>query len=107
MNYMKPSPRKKPKANIASRTLIYILMVLTILAVVAVMVLVIRGYRYNPQDGKLEQGGLLQYDSRPSGADVFMGETRLANQTPNKVTVSSGTHTIKMTKKATTTGERP
>lgn len=73
-------------------------MSIIILVLVAALMLVIMGYRFNRLDGKLEQGGLLQYDSRPNGADVYVDSARLANRTANKITISAGNHTIRMTK---------
>lgn len=93
-----PTRKKKPLPGTAARMLLYVLMTLSVIVIVTILVLVVRGYRFNSFDGRLEQGGLLQYDSRPSGAEVFLGDTRLANRTANKVTVSSGEHVVTMKK---------
>lgn len=82
----------------AELSLIYTLMALAVVGVVAVLILVMQGYRFNKYDGKIEQGGLLQYDSQPDGGTVFIDDLKLANQTPNKITASAGAHTVKMTK---------
>lgn len=79
-------------------TFIYTLMALAVVSIVAILVLAIQGYRYNKYDGKLEQGGLVQFDSRPSGATVTADSVTLANKTASKVTLTSGRHTITMTK---------
>jgi len=94
----KTSPRRASQQTPIGPPLIAILTTLTILLFVAILLLVIQGYRFNRFDGKLEQGGLLQYDSRPNGADVYVDSARLANKTANKITVSAGKHTIRMTK---------
>ena len=75
-----------------------ILTMLVTLSLVAALMFVIQGYRFNRLDGKVEQGGLLQYDSRPNGADVYVDTAHLGNKTANKITVSSGSHTVRMTK---------
>ena len=82
----------------AELSLIYSLMALAVVGVVAVLIMVMQGYRFNRYDGKIEQGGLLKYDSQPDGGTVYIDDLRLANQTPNKITTSAGAHTVKMTK---------
>jgi hypothetical protein len=79
-------------------TLVYSIMTLSVVLLVAVLVLVMQGYRFNKFDGKVEQGGLLQYNSQPTGGTVFLNDVKLGNQTPNKITVSAGSHAVKMTK---------
>ncbi len=75
---------------------VYTLMALAVVSIVAILILVIQGYRYNRYDGKVEQGGLVQFDSRPSGATVSADGTVLANRTASKITLTSGKHTISM-----------
>lgn len=82
----------------AELTLIYSVMAVAVIALVSILILVMQGYRYNKFDGKIEQGGLLQYDSQPNGGVVSIDGTRLANQTPNKITATAGDHTVTMTK---------
>lgn len=78
--------------------IVYTIMTIIIVAAVTVLVLVLQGYRYNQQDGKLEQGGLVQFDSRPSGATVSVDGIGLANKTASKITLTSGQHTIMMSR---------
>jgi len=73
-------------------------MAIAVVSIVAILLLVIQGYRYNRFDGKLEQGGLVQFDSRPSAATVTVDDSTLANRTASKVTLSSGQHTITMSR---------
>lgn len=75
---------------------IYGLMALAVISIVAILIFVILGYRYNSYDGKLEQGGLVQFDSRPSGATVTADGINLSNRTASKITLTSGDHTIMM-----------
>lgn len=90
----------------AHLVLIYSLMVVTIVALVAILILLAQGYRFNRYDGKIEQGGLVQFDSRPSGATVTLDGSQLANKTGSKLTVSSGAHTVTMTKPGYTTWKK-
>lgn len=73
-------------------------MALAVIAGVVILVLVIQGYRYNRFDGKIEQGGLVQFDSRPSGATVTLDGTQLASKTASKLTVSAGSHEVTMSR---------
>ena len=77
---------------------VYALMAVAVVVTVAALVLVMLGYRFNRYDGTIEQGGLVQFDSKPSGATVMLDDTTLANRTASKVTAQTGSHTITMTK---------
>ena len=90
--YHSPSKRKKR----AQLTFIYSLMVLAVISIVAALVLVMQGYRFNQYDGKVEQGGLVQFNSRPTGATVTVDDIQLANKTASKITLTAGDHTITM-----------
>ena len=79
-------------------TFVYTLMGLAIVSILTILVLVIQGYRYNQFDGKVEQGGLVQFNSKPSGATVTVDDAMLANKTASKVTLTAGTHTITMSR---------
>lgn len=92
--YHAPNKRKK-RAQLA---FIYTLMALAVISIVAVLVLIMQGYRFNRYDGRVEQGGLLQFDSRPAGATVTMDDIVLANKTASKITVQAGEHTISISK---------
>lgn len=76
------------------RTAVYTFMTLTVTVIVALLMLVVLGYQFNKKDGKLEQGGLLQFQSLPSGATVTLDELKLGSQTTSKATVDSGNHFV-------------
>ncbi|MGB4762156.1 MAG: PEGA domain-containing protein [Candidatus Saccharimonas sp.] len=89
----------KQKSKLRERTqlvFIYSLMIAAIVSMLAILVLVIQGYRYNRFDGRIEQGGLVQFNSRPSGATVSVDDIELANKTASKITLTAGEHTVKM-----------
>jgi len=77
-------------------TLVYTLMVVSVAGLVALLFFIMSGYRFNQYDGKVEQGGLVQFDSKPSGADIWVDQAHLGNKTAAKITVTAGTHTIDM-----------
>lgn len=88
-------PKKITKRRLRLQlTFVYGIMILAVVAIVAVLVLVVQGYRFNRYDGKLEQGGLVQFDSRPSGATVAADNSELANKTASKIVLSAGNHTV-------------
>jgi hypothetical protein len=89
-----PSKRKKR----AQLFFVYSLMITAVLAIVSILVLIMLGYRFNKFDGQIEQGGLVQFDSRPSGATVTVDSTVLSNKTASKITLTTGAHTITMAK---------
>lgn len=73
-------------------------MCLSIVALVIVLLFIILGYRFNRSDGRIEQGGLLQFDTRPSGADVAINGTSLGSRTASKATVGAGDHYVTMSR---------
>lgn len=81
----------------AQLVFIYSLMTVAIVAIVAVLILLVLGYRYNRFDGRVEQGGLVQFNSRPTGATVSVDDLELGAKTTSKITLTSGKHSIRMT----------
>jgi len=75
-------------------TLIYSMMVLTVLFTVVIFAYAIQGYRLNWSSGKVVQGGLVQFDTHPDGAQVTVDQTRLSNETPSKLTLSAGQRNV-------------
>ena len=71
-------------------------MCLSIIALVIVLLFIVLGYRFNRSDGRIEQGGLLQFDTRPGGADVTVDGTMAGSRTASKATVGAGPHFITM-----------
>lgn len=92
--YHQSSRRKE----LMKRTLVYVVMCLSIIALVVILLFIVLGYRFNRSDGRIEQGGLLQFDTRPSGADVAIDGTSVGSRTASKATVSAGQHFITMTR---------
>src|ERR1700740_1025714 len=84
------SKRRKPLV----RTAVYSFMTLTVIVIVSLLMLVVLGYSFNQKDGKLEQGGLLQFESIPQGATVTLDEMKLGPQTNTKSTVDTGDHSV-------------
>jgi len=74
------------------RTAIYSFMTLTVTVIVALLMLVVLGYQFNKKDGRIEQGGLLQFESIPTGAAVTLDQLPLSSPTNTKATVDTGNH---------------
>lgn len=71
-------------------------MTIAVVSLVTVLVLVMLGYQFNRNEGRIEQGGLLQFDSRPNGANVTIDGNAFGTRTPSKTTLSSGQHFVTM-----------
>jgi len=90
--YRNPSKRQQTFRLIA----VYSVMVAAVLVLVSFITLLMLGYRFNVDDGRLEQYALLQFSSSPSGAIVSIDGYPINSKTPNKATVKSGVHDIKI-----------
>lgn len=82
-----------------------IFMGLSVIAIVFVLMLIAMGFSFN-ENGGLEQSGLLQIASHPSGATVEIdGKVQFGHTTINKM-LSSGEHHIKISKDGFDTWEK-
>jgi PEGA domain-containing protein len=90
--YHPPSKRKQ----ILQRAVIYSLMSVTVVGLVVVLVFIMLGYQFNRSDGSIEQGGLVQFDSRPTGGKVSIDGVNFGTRTPSKTTLSAGQHFVTM-----------
>lgn len=91
---------KKPtkKQLLARRIMLSALATVSVLIIVTVSILFMLGYRLDSGNGRLEQGALLQFDSIPNAAQVWVDGKNIGSQTPTKQTVVAGAHTVLMTK---------
>lgn len=91
---------KKPtkKQFLIRRIILSSIATLAVIIIATVTILFMMGYRLDSGNGRLEQGALLQFDSRPNGADVFVDGQNIGSRTATKQTVIAGTHTVKMSK---------
>lgn len=93
--YTPPVPGKKQTIR---QITVFTLMVLSVIVVVLLLILIMLGYRFNRTDGTIEQGGLVQLNSTPAGANLTINGTRLSATTSTKTTLSPGQHTIAMSR---------
>jgi hypothetical protein len=93
--YHPPSKRKQ----VIQRIAIYSFMSLTVISLVAVLIFIMLGYQFNRNEGRIEQGGLLQFNSRPTGGTVTIDGASFGTRTPSKTTLTAGQHFITMERK--------
>lgn len=92
--YKSPSKRKQGLKLFIT----YGIMTAAVLFLVTSLVFVMLGYRFNKATSTIEQGGLVQFNTRPTSASVTIGSAKLSDRTPSKITVNPGTYTVKMAK---------
>ena len=93
--YRAPSKRRQ----LISRVAIYSFMTIAVLLLVTFLVFVMLGYRFNRDTSTIEQGGLVQFASRPTDANVTIGKAKLTDLTPSKITVNPGNYDVSMSRK--------
>jgi len=86
------------RRQIIQRTIVYTLMTTFVVGLVTILVLLMLGYRFNRLTNTIEQGGLVQFITHPSGASVTVGNAHLIDTTPSKITVNAGRYQVKMEK---------
>lgn len=69
-------------------------MTVCVVSMVSVLTLLVLGYSFDEQDGKIEQGGLLQMNTIPTGANATLDGELLGSQTQTKKTVNQGLHRV-------------
>lgn len=92
--YKRPSKRTERLRLIA----LYFAMTLIVVAVVAFLILVVSNYGFNRETGTLEQRGLVQFASTPSGANVTIDDVTLGTRTATKHSVEPGEHRFVMSR---------
>jgi hypothetical protein len=90
--YRQPSKRKQ----LLQRISIYSIMSIAVVILVGILVFFMLGYQINKSDGKIEQGGLVQFNTRPAGADVTIDGQTLGTRTASRKTLPTGQHFITM-----------
>ena len=90
--YRAPSKRRQ----LINRIAVYSAMTLSVTVLVSFLVFVMLGFRFNRDTSTIEQGGLVQFASRPNEASVTIGSAKLSDQTPSKITINPGNYTVAM-----------
>lgn len=85
------------KRETMKRIVVYTIMVTAILSITTILLLLMLGYRYNQGNNNFIQGGLVQFNSQPTGASVRVGSADLASRTRSKITLNPGDYKVRMT----------
>lgn len=81
-------------------------MAIAVVAGVAVLTAMTLGYGFSKKDGRIEQGGLLQMSSTPTGATVTVNGTLFGTQTPTKLVSQPGNYAVTMQKQGYQTWQK-
>lgn len=71
-------------------------MAIAVVSGVAVLTAMTLGYGFSKKDGRIEQGGLLQMSSTPTGAAITVNGTPFGSQTPTKLVSQPGNYALTM-----------
>ncbi len=87
---------KNRKQEILRRTLVYGLMTLIVTLLVTILLFIVMGYQYDEDSGRIEQGGLLQLASKPTGAKASIDGNEISGRTDTKYYALAGEHDVKL-----------
>lgn len=87
--------RPSKKREIIMHVITYTAMTLSVLGIVTVLIFLILGYKLDTNNGHIEQGALVQFNSTPGNAMVTVDGQNLGT-TATKTTVLAGTHSFTM-----------
>ena len=88
---------RRKKIQTTKLILTEIFMSLIVILTVVILTFIVMGYHLN-EEGKLEQSGLVQIDSSPTGATVTIDGETLSNETNTSKILPEGDHTIELKK---------
>ncbi|MBM3210205.1 PEGA domain-containing protein [Candidatus Saccharibacteria bacterium] len=86
----------KRQRELRTRIFIYGIMILAVLGIVTVMILLMVGYRFNRSTGSVEQTGVAQLGSQPTGANIEIDGIQIAKKTNSKISLYEGDHEFVM-----------
>lgn len=84
------------RSQLALRFFTYGVMTLATIILTTAAVFYAMGYRFNQNDLSFEQGGLLQFMSAPSGAQVYVNGVAQSIKTPGRMSVKAGEQIVEM-----------
>ena len=88
--------RASKKKELIKRIAVYTAMTISVFIIVTGLVFVTLGYRFDTNNGRVEQGALLQFATTPSGATIEIDGVAIGSRTPTKSSVLAGTHKFVM-----------
>lgn len=93
---MIPFDSSSKRAQIALRFFTYGVMTLATIVLTTLAIFYAMGYRFNQNSLSFEQGGLLQFQSAPEGAQVYIDGKKQSYNTPGRANMPVGKHTVEM-----------
>ncbi len=90
--------RPTKKQLLVRRIIFSAIATFSVIIILTVTILFMLGYRLDSGNGRLEQGALLQFDSTPNSADIWIDGKSTGVRTAGKQTVVAGIHTILFSK---------
>lgn len=85
------------KVRFVRKFIVLAIMTAAVVSGAVILAAMTLGYRFTPGDGgKLQQGGIMQLDSKPAGATVTINGTQYGSRTPTKLTSQAGDYTVTM-----------
>lgn len=70
-------------------------MTILVITMATGFILLILDYRFNSDNGRIEQGALLQFATVPPGATITIDGKAVSVKTPGKSTVLTGRHDLR------------
>lgn len=98
-------PEEKKRRQFIKVLLAEVMMVISVIAIVIVAALLAMGFSIST-DGGIEQTGLMQIHSQPTGATVTLDGSVLFSRTNTSRTMSAGEHHLKLTREGYDTWEK-
>lgn len=89
---------RSPRSQTIRLAIVYTTMTVVVLVALTILLLFVQGYRFNANDRSLEQGGLIQFESKPGGATITFDNQTLTRKTSTRLAAASGSHTIVMSR---------
>jgi hypothetical protein len=90
--------RPTKKQLLIRRIFFSVIATLSVLIILTASILFMLGFRLDNGNGRLEQGALLQFDSTPNNANVWIDGKGTGVTTAGKQTVPAGVHTVLFSK---------
>ena len=90
--------RPTKKQLLIRRVIFSIIATFSVLIILTATILFMLGYRLDSGNGRIEQGALLQFDSTPNNADVWIDDKSTGVRTAGKQTVAVGVHKVLFSK---------
>lgn len=84
------------RAQLALRFFTYGVMAISTVVLTTLAIFYAMGYHFNHNSLDIEQGGILEFRSKPDGASIYIDGKAISPRTPGRQYVSAGTHTVEM-----------